>query len=174
MLLRDKPNFERGSLLRQTVLKFLLWDPLKAWNLSETSESPKELEVVVGTYTESTKHQNKFDIRFLTLMHWYIKTKHQSWKWWVPIIACKWDLPYPNFWRRVLNIWTHTSKSISTFGTFRCMCSWHLKLCFHFSNRQFFPILCWLRRPLFAPGCTAWNPFMILKFCLGFAQKRRT
>ena len=35
-------------------------------------------EAVIGTYIESTKRWNKFDVRFFTLMHWYIRTKHQS------------------------------------------------------------------------------------------------
>ena len=44
---------------------------------------------VVSTYFESTIRRDKFDIRFLMYVPWYIRTKHQSRRWWVLIIACK-------------------------------------------------------------------------------------
>ena len=64
------------------------------------------------------------NIRFASLMHWYIKTIHRSKKWWNLIIVYTSYLPYHNltFDVRFLTFENLTSKSNSTFGTFSYMC----------------------------------------------------
>ena len=48
----------------------------------------------------------EFDVdeRFSTLMHWYIRTKRQSWTRWVLNIASNWDLPNLTFHVQFLTI----------------------------------------------------------------------
>ena len=77
---------------------------------------------VIGTYIESTK--------CWMYVPWYIKTKHRNRNDEVLSVACKWDLPYPNLRRLVLEICTHTTlKTNSTFGTFSGMCPAFGKKC---------------------------------------------